>query len=347
MSRRFDADALIDFSVSVLTGSGADEAQARIFSEALVWSDRIGRPTHGVWRLPAYVKRFTEGLIKCPCEPTFDIGGASIGALDGDSGFGHYVGHIAMQKAIELAGETGVGLITARHSNHFGTGAYFVDLAAQQGMLGIATSNSIAKLAPFGGVAPVFGTNPLAIGAPRGNGQAIILDMATAAVSGASVIRAAESGETLPEGVLVDRQGQPMTDPTRADEGAMLPFGGAKGAGLAFIVELLSGVITGAALSSGVRSMFNNFSGNGDNGHCFIAIDLKRLMPMETYYVQLEALVAQMKAASPEGGPEVRLPGESRWRIMEECAAEGVKLDAKMIAALETLADEHGLSLPA
>jgi LDH2 family malate/lactate/ureidoglycolate dehydrogenase len=347
MSQRFNADALVDFSVDVLTGKGADETQARIFAEALVWSDRIGRPTHGVWRLPAYVKRFVEGLIKCPCEPTFVQGGASIAAMDGDSGFGHVVGHYAMEKAIEMAAETGVGVVTAKHSNHFGTGGYFVDLAAQRGMLGIATSNSIAKLAPFGGVAPVFGTNPLALGVPRGNGQGIILDMATAAVSGASVIRAAENGETLPEGVLVDRQGNPMTDATRADEGAMLPFGGAKGAGLAFFVELLSGVISGAALSTGVRSMFNNFTGNGDNGHCFIAIDLSKLMPLEIYYARLEDLVAQMKAASPEGGPELRLPGESRWRIMAECAAEGVKLDDKMLAALQVLADQHGLSLPA
>ena len=345
-ARRFDADALTDFAVAVLSGEGADREQARIFAEALLWSDRIGRPTHGVWRLPAYLKRFVDGLIKCPCEPRFEIGGPSIGKLDGGGGFGHVVGHLGMQKAIELAGESGVGVIAARNSNHFGTGGYFVDLAARRGMLGIATSNSIAKLAPFGGVAPVFGTNPLAIGAPRGNGEPIILDMATAAVSGASVIRAAQNGETLPEGILVDRQGLPMTDPTKAGEGAMLPFGGAKGAGLVFFVELLSAVISGAALSSGVRSMFNDFSGNGDNGHCFIAIDLARLLPMDSYYARLEELVGQVKAASPDGG-EVRLPGESRWRIMAESAAHGVRLDAKMIAELQQLAEQHGVALPA
>ena len=342
---RFEADALEDFAVAVLSDAGADPAQARIFAHALLWSDRIGRPTHGVWRLPAYLKRFVEGLIKCPCEPRFDIGGPSIGALDGDGGFGHVVGHLGMQKAIELAADSGVGLIAARGSNHFGTGGYFVDLAARRGMLGIATSNSIAKLAPFGGVAPVFGTNPLAIGAPRGNGEPIILDMATAAVSGASVIRAAENGETLPEGILVDRQGQPMTDPGRAGEGAMLPFGGAKGAGLVFFVELLSAVISGAALSSGVRSMFNDFSGNGGNGHCFIAIDLARLLPLESYYARLEELVGQMKAASPGDG-EVRLPGESRWRILAESTARGVRLEAKMIAELQRLAERHGVVLP-
>lgn len=346
MSQRVAASTLIDFIVTLLSNEGADQEQAGIFASALVWSDLIGRSTHGVWRLPAYITRFKKGLIKCPCKPVTHTVSASVATINGDSGFGHYLGHFGMQQAITLAKESGAGIATVSHSNHFGTGAYFVNLAAREGMLGIATSNSIAKLAPAGGRAPVFGTNPIAFGVPRSHARPIIIDMSTAATSGASVIQAAEKGETLPEGILIDREGRPIVDPAKASEGVMLPFGGAKGSGLAFMVELLSGVITGAALSSQVRSMFSDFSGNGDNGHCFIAVDLKKILPMDIYSSQLEALIDQMRASSPQDGPQVRLPGELRWQTLERQTQEGITLETHIIEELIRLADQFNMPPP-
>jgi LDH2 family malate/lactate/ureidoglycolate dehydrogenase len=337
---------LCDFLVGVLEGFGADSHQARIACEALVWSDLIGRTTHGVWRFPSYVKRFRQGLLKSPCSPDITVTSASTLRIDGDGGFGHYLGHLAVEQAVSQARSSGVSVATVRNSNHFGTAGYYVDKAANSEMLGIAVSNSIAKVAPAGGVAPVFGTNPFAFAAPRKNARPILLDMATSAVSGGSVIRARQKNEKLPEGVLVDRDGKYITDAALADDGVMLPFGGAKGAGLSLLVELLSGVIADAKLSTEVRSMFNDFSGNGDNGHCFIVIDIGKLLPIDEYYERIEQLVAIMKSSAVSTGDDVRLPGESRWKIMEKRLADGVPLESELVTELVDLAAAANVELP-
>lgn len=337
---------LNDFLVKILESFGADSYQARIFCEALVWSDLIGRPTHGVWRFPAYVKRFREGLLKCPCSPVVSVLSASTTRIDGDSGFGHYIGHVAVEQAISQARDSGVSMVTVHSSNHFGTAGYYVDKVASSEMLGIVVSNSIAKVAPAGGVAPVFGTNPFAFTVPRKNARPILLDMATSAVSGGSIIRAREQQQRLPEGVLVDRSGDFITDASLADDGVMLPFGGAKGAGLSLLVELLSGVIAGASLSTEVRSMFNDFSGNGNNGHCIIAIDIGKLLPMDDYYKRIEQLVEIIKSSAASTGEEVRLPGEKRWEIMDERLSTGVPLELDLLGKLRELAATANVELP-
>src|SRR2546430_1724762 len=193
-----------------------------------------------------------------------------------------------------LATDAGIGLVTVRNSNHFGAGGYFVDLVARARMLGIATSNSVAKLAPYGGVKPVFGTNPIAIGIPRAAEPPIVVDMATAAVSGGSVLRAAERRESIAEGIVVDADGQPITDARRAGQGAMLPFGGAKGSSLALFVEVLAAVLAQGALSTEVRSMFDDSAGEARVGHCFLVIDVGRVVALDDYASRLEQLVAPM-----------------------------------------------------
>jgi LDH2 family malate/lactate/ureidoglycolate dehydrogenase len=266
--------------------------------------------------------------------------------IDGDRGFGHYIGHIAIDHAVEQASESGVSVVAVHGSNHFGVGAYFVERAARRQMLCIATSNSIAKVAPTGGAVPVFGTNPFAFGVPRENADPVILDMATSATSGGSIIMARERQEQLPEGVVVDRDGRFITDPLLADQGVLLPFGGPKGSGLAFMVEVLSGVVAGAVLSHKVRSMFNDFSGNGDNGHCFIVIDPSRFVPLKQYYGELERLIALMKSSAVSPGSTVFLPGERRWHIMRQHLRSGIPIDPELADVLLGLAAETKIEPP-
>jgi len=347
MSVAVDATALRSFVVDLLTSNNADHEQASVFATALVWSDLMGRSTHGVWRLASYMDRYLKGLINCPCQPQVEQTGSSTLTIDGDAGFGHFLGHKGMQHAIGLAADSGVGVVTVRNSNHFGCAGYFASMAAEAGMFGIATSNSIAKLAAPGGTTPIYGTNPIAFGSPVENAPPIILDMATAAASGTSVIRAAEKGLTLPEGILVDRDGKPVTDPALAKDAAMLPFGGAKGGGIAMIVEILSAVLSGAALSTDVRSMFNDFSGSGKNGHCFIAIDIKRLIPLEIYYQQMALLLRRIKDSAGASGTPPRLPGEQRWSVMQQQSAHGVDLESQVYESLVSLARDAKIDAPA
>ncbi len=338
--KRVSLEKLTEFVNEVLVNVNADNEQGRTFADALIWSDLIGRPTHGVWRLPAYTKRIDLGLIKCPCEPKFSNDNLAVTVMDGDQGIGHYVGHEAMMRSIKMAKKSGIGAVGVNNSNHFGTGAYYVQLAAEQGMVGIAVSNSISKVAPHGGIKAVFGTNPFAFGAPRADGKSMMLDMATTAIAGAQVMKYAEQGKTLPEGIAIDNQGNPILDPNKVDEGALLTFGGAKGYGLSLMIEILSSVLTGAMFSTGVSSMFTNFEQSGGNGHFFIAIDISRFMEMDTYYERMEELMNLVKE-SAIGDGKVMIPGETRWEQYENNLSNGVPLDEATVKALQGLSDKY------
>lgn len=342
---RVPLDNLTLFVHDILKANDKFCDQSEVFTEALIWSDLIGRPTHGVWRLATYLKRMQLDLIKCPCEPAFKGGASAVDLLDGGQGVGHYIGSIAMNRAIEKAKDTGVGLVGVHNSNHFGTGAYYVNMAAQAGMLGFAVSNSIAKVAPHGGVKGIFGTNPFAFGAPRKNNKNLMLDMATSASAGSAVMKYAEAGLPMPAGIAIADNGEPITDPNKVNEGALLTFGGAKGYGISLMVEILSSVITGAAFSTDVKSMFGNFEESGGNGHVFLAVDIGKFLNLESFLDRMEELVSSIKGTGLEGSP-VLIPGETRWDEFDKNMIQGVPLDSATCSSLATLAQKHQLTVP-
>jgi ureidoglycolate dehydrogenase (NAD+) len=342
--RRVDADALKGFAQAIMRAGGVDEEQIRSVSGNLIWSDLVGRPNFGVLRLPILMERVNRGLLRCPCHPRFEPLSATVECLDGDGGFGQHVAEIGMLRAIELAGAGGVGVVGIRNSNFFGTGAYFVQIAAEAGMIALAMSNSFPKVVAHGGIRPVFGTNPFAFGAPRRTGRSLLVDMATSALAGSTVREHQRTGTPLPEGLAIDGEGRPVTDPARLADGALLPFGGPKGAALALIVEVLSGVITGAGVGHGVASMYSDFTRSGDNGHFLLALDIARWMPLQDYFERLESLVMTLKASAADG--KVRLPGEIRWRNYHDNLSNGVRVDGKVREQLEALARPHAIPVP-
>jgi LDH2 family malate/lactate/ureidoglycolate dehydrogenase len=340
--------ALRRFTCEVALASGADDVQAGSLADVLVWCDQVGRNTQGVWRLPLLASRISRGLIKCPCHPEFSRRAAAMELLDGDAGLGHHIGRLAMNRALEIAKDAGMGAVTVRNSNFFGAAAYYVQLAAERGMLGIAMSNSFPKVAAYGGMRPVLGTNPIAFAAPRPDGRSILVDMATSAMAGSSVTKIVEqqSGRLL-DNVAIDGQGNPLTVAEGVQQGSLLPFGGPKGFGLALMVEILSGVITGAGFSHGVKSMYKNFAETGDNGHFMLAIDISRLMPTAEYHARVEQLIAWVKAsADPATGNKVLIPGEVRWDAYEESLKSGIVLDRQTILSLDQLADQYRVVVP-
>jgi LDH2 family malate/lactate/ureidoglycolate dehydrogenase len=344
---RIASPRLCHFATELLLASGLDNFQAGLFARILVWCDEIGRSNQGVWRLPLFAQRISAGLVKTPCAPGFVQKGAALGMLDGDNGVGHCVAHIAMEHAIELARTSGVGCVGVRNSNHFGAGAYYVNLAAERGMIGMAMSNAFPKVAPFGGVRPVLGTNPFAFGAPRRDGRCILVDFATSASAGSTVSKRLEEKKQLPAGIAIDGKGQPITDPALIDSGALLPFGGAKGFGLALMVEILSGVITGAGFSHTVHSTIHDAQRAGNNGHWFMALDISALMPLESYYERMETLVSWVKASTEDfEDMNVLLPGEGRWNAYAEAQTEGVLLDPGIRKTLEAFASELKVAVP-
>lgn len=339
---RVPAHAIKELVKDLLEFHGVLGEEAAALVDHIIWCELAGRTNFGMERLPILLKRKCLGLIKSPCRPRFEQLSPSMAKLDGSSGFGQYVGGLAMQRAIELAQETGCGIIGVRNSNHFGAGAVYVKQAADAGMIGLALSNSFPKVAPYGGLKAVLGTNPFACGAPRKSGEHLLIDMATSALAGSTAREHLSMGRQLAPGLAIDADGQPVTDPAKIDDGALLPFGGAKGFALALMVEVLAGVLTGAGVASGVGSLYKDFDRSADNGHLFIAIDVRRWMCPDTYHERLEVLLDEIRCA----GGNVRLPGELRWQTYRENLDRGIPVDPAIVRPVMRLAQESGISLP-
>ncbi len=327
----------------MLAAGGVDPVQAESVADNLAWCDIAGRRNHGIERLPILLKRVRTGAIKCPCDPKVSRLALAVGRIDADACFGHHAGKIGMDLACELATETGVGVAGIHNSNFFGAGAYYVQLAAERGMIGLAVSNSFPKVAAYGGIAPVLGTNPLAFSAPRADGRSILIDMSTAAMAGSSAREAIAKGEMLEPGLAIDTNGFLICDPALVAAGILLPAAGAKGFGLAILVELLSGVLTGAGIAGEVASMYADLDEPGNNGQLMLAIDITRWMPLEVFHQRVEALAIAI--TSPIGSHDVRLPGDERWTEIFRSEREGILIEDHTLAQIEQLAGDLGVAL--
>ncbi len=340
-------DELQRFAKEILIASGADKTEAAVLAEVLVWCDFVGRDNQGVWRLPILTDRIEKGLVNTPCHYTVQANSTSAVIFDGNQGMGHYVAYKAMEEAIHIASKTGIAFVGVKDSNFFGAGAYYIQQAAAAGMIGIAASNSYPKVAAYNGVSSVLGTNPFAFSAPRKEGHHLLLDMATSASAGSSIRKCIEKGEELPDGIAVDSSGAFIKNPAEVEKGTILPFGGAKGYGLSLMVDILSGIITGAGYSHGVKSMYKNFDESGDNGHFFIAIDIAKLIPIEHYYTRMETFIELLRSSGLEDSEKsVMLPGELRWKKYDQNLLNGLTINSATTTMLQQLATHYKVSLP-
>lgn len=338
---RVAASDLERFLRRLLTAAGVDSEQTEHVAENLVWNDLVGRRNHGVERLPILLRRLAAGLISASCEVEIRRITPSIAVLDAKDGFGQHAAVLATDQAIGLARSEGVGVVGVKNSNFYGSGAYYLHRAASAGMVSIVLSNSFPKVAAAGGVKPVLGTNPLAFGAPRRDRRSLLIDMSTAALAGSTVRECAETGSSLEEGLLIDKDGAPITDPAQAKQGTLLPAAGAKGFGLALMVEILAGILTGAGVSHGVASIYENFDEAGHSGHFVLTLDIQRFMTREAFYDRLDRLTALLRASGPEGA--VSLPGEARWAAYDENTKLGVPIAPHVAATLAERAAHFGI----
>jgi LDH2 family malate/lactate/ureidoglycolate dehydrogenase len=342
MELKTTENQLLRLSKEILIASGADQHEAEIVSKILVWCDFIGRDNQGVLRLPILTQRIEKGLVSTPCHYKVKKNSSSAILIDGKQGMGHYLAHQGMDKAIQIARDTGIAFVGIRDSNFFGAGAYYVEQAASAGMIGIAASNSYPKVAAFQGVSSVLGTNPFAFSAPRENGQSLLLDMATSASAGSTIRKYIDNNEELPIGIAVDSTGKDIRNPRDVENGTILPFGGAKGYGLSLMVEILSGIITGAGFSHGVKSMYNNLEESGNNGHFFVAIDVHQLMPLKSYYKHMETFISMLRdSGSGNDNRKVLIPGEMRWEMYERNREQGLVINHETTVELKKLAKRY------
>ena len=341
---RLSATQLESFLLQLFNAFGIEGRQAQSITRNMVWSELIGRSNFGVNRIAIHLKRLQHQVLNGTSKPNITQTANATALLDGDNGFGYYVGEVAMVKAIEMAKQNGIGIVGANNSNFYGTGAYFVNQAAHQGMIALSLSNSFPKVVAHGGLKAVLGTNPFAFGAPRANGEHLLVDFATSSLAGSTVRQHLEDGTSLPEGLAIAPDGSATTDPARIGESALLPFGGAKGYGLSLMVEILSGVVTGAGFSQQVKSTYADFNDKSDSGHCMIAINIAKFMPLDDFYVRFEALIALLKASNPRD--EVLLPGEIRWKNYHHNSKSGIPFSPATISDLEAISKQYGITVP-
>ena len=289
--------------------------EAEIIMDSIVFAHATGKGTHGLGRLPIYVRKLRANLMTAHTPLREVMSAPAVALLDADHGFGQVAGIRGMQRAAQMAKTCGIGLVGIRHSNNFGTAAFIVNAAVEAGMMGIVLSNAAPAIAPTGGKIPVFGTNPMAFGFPGAAGQPpILLDMATSQAARGKIRLAAANGEAIPEGWALDADGNPTTDAQAALKGSMIPVGGAKGYGLSLAVDVLAGLLTGSGFGGQAKNL-NHPDQHSDCGHLLVAIDISKFMDPADYQTDIATLTDATKAAGAPGA--VMLPGERAGRFME------------------------------
>lgn len=326
----------------------APERAATVLSESLVDANLKGVDTHGLSRLPIYLERVNEGLIDPGAEMEFEQSFSAAGILDANNGFGQVAGKKGMEHAVELASTQGIGAVGIRNSQHFGAAGYYCERAVEDEFIGLALTNSEPAMPPWGGYEAFFGTNPIALGVPTGSGSPILIDLSTSIVARGQIIAAAQRGDSIPEGWAVDRDGNATTDPEAALEGAVLPMAGPKGYALALLVDLLSGVLSGAGFGDRVGSMYDDFTRSANVGHFVVALNVEAFLGTDAFLKRVDALRESIKSLNTRpDADEILLPGERRYRTQEERKEKGIPLEEEVIEQLQSLADEVDVSLPA
>lgn len=297
--RRATAAATAALRAAGISGSDAERTAA-----VLVSADARGKHSHGLLRLPRIVEGIERGNVDPDGEIRVRADRGAAAYLDGGARLGPVVATRAVDGACERAAAHGVGLVGVRNATHLGMLGYYTDRAREAGYVAIAMTNTEPAMPPFGGSGAVLGTNPIAIGLPTE--PAFNLDMSTASISRGEVLRREEAGEPLPAGVALDADGAPTRDPAAALEGVILPFGGAKGAGLAIAVEVLAGGLVGAAMGEAVTGTYDT-TRPCTKGDLFVAID-----PVDADFGEATGpfLERLRRLAPAEGFDAVRLPGE-------------------------------------
>jgi amino acid adenylation domain-containing protein len=318
-------ESLRAYGREALERAGLNPDGAAIVTEVQLEASLRGQPTHNMDSIPRYARRILAGAIQAnPCIRVEHETRISA-RVDGDNGPGQWVATVAMETAIRKARRSGVGVVTVRRSNHFGAAGHYVWLAARQGLIGLCTTNGPAILAPTGGVTPTFGNNPLGVGIPAGRHCPIILDIAmSVAPRGKIGLRLAE-GKPLPLGWILDRFGQPSTDPADLAAGLGVPIGGHKGYGLALVMEALAGVLPGASFGRDHRrERMRDHAELRDLGHFFLAIDPELFSPAAEFTGRVDRMIEQAKSAERiEGVDEILVPGEAEMRARERNLATG------------------------
>ncbi|MFK7867747.1 MAG: Ldh family oxidoreductase [Roseobacter sp.] len=341
-------DKLRAFVADALQSRGVPVSDATDVAALMVDADVFGYGTHGVFRLRQYLARLEGG--GCNPKPSITIAQetAATALVDGDNGLGHLAMARARDVAIAKAREAGIGWVGVRKGNHAGPLALYVRPQAEAGMLGMAAAvGSANHVPPYGGTDLLLGTNPIAFSAPSAGPDPFVFDMATTVAAMGKIKTLLQQGQPMPEGWMVGRDGNPLTDPAKKSEGFLLPIGGAKGFGLSVAIGLMAGVLNGAAFGSDVVDFTSDTTSPTNTGQFVVAIDPAAFGMTGDFGDAAARVFDEMRASPPLPGHDpVRLPGDGKTRAAEARRSDGLRLNPALKQDLNALADTCGLARP-
>ena len=315
---------------------GLNKEHALICSDAIINAELVNAHSHGLARLKMYCDRIEKNVINP--KPKFKKRkiSQSITHIDADNSIGFVAADIGIKEAIKNAKKTGIGLVGIKNSGHYGLSGYYAEMAVKKNLIVFCFTNAPPAIAPHGAKKSLFGTNPICFGAPTSNKIPFILDTSVSVINRGKIRVAAKNKKEIPEGVALDKFGNPTTDPKKALEGVQLPIGGFRGSGLAWMVDILSGVITGAHHGGKVKDPFDDFSGPQNVGHLFLTI--KPNLFLVDYKKRINENISRIKKLPKiRGVKKIFYPGQNKYSRYKKNIRKEIKISKKVSEEIKYL----------
>ena len=336
--KRFNHKIIQNLITQIFIKVGLTVKDAKICSYSLVRSDLRGVWSHGISRTSIYCKRIIKKVANSKPNLKIKFFSPSIAHLNGNNGLGFIVADRAIDESIKMAKKNGIGLVAVSNSNHFGMAALYLEKAIKNNCMSWIFTNASPALPPHGAMAPHFGTSPFAFGCPTNKKDSpFILDMATSSVARGKLKFAAQRGEKIPYGLALDKNGNPTNDGFKAFEGIMLPFGGMKGAGLSWMMDIVGGVFTGANFNGKVKNAISNFSGPSNVGHVFICVK-SNIFQKNFNQRMMQGIKTAKQLKLAKGFKTILHPGEPEAIKLKENLKKGIPISPDIVADLKNLA---------
>ena len=322
--------------IKIFKNHGLNNLHALICANALINAELVGAPTHGLSRLKMYCDRINKRLINPKPKIKIKKISQSISQIDANNSIGFVAADIGIRQAIKNAKKTGIGLVGIKNSGHYGLSGYYAEQAVKKNLIVFCFTNAPPAIAPHGAKKSLFGTNPICFGTPTSSKVPFILDTSVSVINRGKIRVAARNGKKIPKGVALDKFGKPTTDAKKALAGVQLPIAGFRGSGLAWMVDILSGVFTGGNHGGKVKDPFDDFTGPQNVGHLFIV--LKSNLFLNNYTSRIKQNIRNVKKLPKVNGiKEILYPGQSKFRIYKKNMKKKINIPKKILRDLNDL----------
>ena len=322
--------------IKIFRKFGINNNHASISADALINAELVGAYGHGLSRLKMYCDRISKKVINPKPKIKTKKISQSISHIDADNSIGFVAADLAIKKAIQNAKKTGIGLIAVKNSGHYGLSGYYAEQAVKKNLVTMIYTNAPPAVAPHGALKSLFGTNPICFGTPTGSKIPFILDTSISMINRGKIRVAARNNQKIPEGVALDKFGKPTTDAKKALQGVQLPIAGFRGSGLAWMVDILSGVLTGGNHAGRVKDPFDDFTGPQNIGHLFITF--KTNLFVKNYNTRIKENINRIKRLPKiKGVKEIMYPGQNKFKRFKMNLKKEIKIAENIKKDLEIL----------